>query len=88
MLAPEFRILEQEREQRRHQRLEMTISTLNQEKALIEGRSLAKAHDMRAFTGRDIYRMLVVEQGWTPDAYETWLAQLLVVTLLNASVRA
>ena len=35
-------------------------------------------------TSRDPYRMLVVERGWTPDAYERWLADTLVRTLLKA----
>jgi len=34
------------------------------------------------YTGRDIYRMLVEDGGWTPDRYQTWLAQ----TLLDALV--
>jgi hypothetical protein len=34
------------------------------------------------FIGRDIYRMLVIEQGWTSEEYEKWLAELLVNTLI------
>jgi hypothetical protein len=33
------------------------------------------------FTGRDIYRMFVLERGWTSDAYEEWLANTLIQTL-------
>ncbi len=29
-------------------------------------------------TGRDIFRMLVRERGWSPQQYETWLANTLV----------
>ena len=83
VLSPEFKILEQERERRRYKRLEATVQTIHQEQALKKDISLAKAHDVLwALTGRDIYRMLVIEQNWTSDAYETYLAQLLVVTLL------
>jgi AcrR family transcriptional regulator len=35
------------------------------------------------FTGRDVYRMLVVERGWTSDAYERWLSGTLVRALLK-----
>jgi len=36
-----------------------------------------------ALTSYDVYRMLVVEQGWEPARYETWLAQLLIQHLLQ-----
>ncbi len=62
----------------------MTIKVIEQEKSLIRGLSIAKAHDILwAFTGRDMYRMLVMEQGWTSDEYESWLAQLLIKMLLE-----
>jgi hypothetical protein len=35
------------------------------------------------YTGRDIYRTLVIEAGWTPDEYETWLSQTLVEALVS-----
>ena len=34
------------------------------------------------FTSRDVYRMLVREQGWSPSDYESWLADTLVKTLM------
>ena len=84
VLAPELKILEQEREQRRHKRLELTIKVIEQERSLKRNLTIAKAHDILwAFTGRDMYRMLVVEQGWTSDAYENWLAHLLITMLLE-----
>jgi AcrR family transcriptional regulator len=33
-------------------------------------------------TGRDVYRMLVVERRWSPAAYEAWLSAALARTLL------
>ena len=33
------------------------------------------------YTSRDIYRMLVVDSGWTADRYEEWLAATLVEAL-------
>ncbi|MBY0292694.1 MAG: TetR/AcrR family transcriptional regulator [Alphaproteobacteria bacterium] len=84
ILAPEFKELEQERERRRYQRLERTIQMMATENSLIKGLNLSKIRDVLwAFTGRDLYRMLVIEQGWTSDEYEEWLAQLLVKTLIG-----
>jgi AcrR family transcriptional regulator len=43
---------------------------------------LEKVRDLIwAFTGRDLYRMLVVERGWTPDEYENWLGETLIGAL-------
>lgn len=33
-----------------------------------------------ALTGYDLYGMLVVEQHWEPERYETWLAQHLLAS--------
>jgi AcrR family transcriptional regulator len=84
VLAPEFKELEKEKEMRRYNRQEVTIKAMVREKSLAKGLSLNKARDILwAFTGRDIYRMFVVEQGWTSEEYEKWLAQLLINTLIG-----
>ena len=83
VLAPEFKELEKEREMRRYARQEVTIKAMAKEKSLSKNFSVNKARDILwAFTGRDMYRMLVVEQGWTSEEYEQWLAQLLANTLI------
>ena len=83
MLAPEFKKLEKEREERRYKRLEASVKKRAKENALLKGLTLKKAHDILwAFTGRDMYRMFVIERGWTSDEYEQWLAQLLIKSLL------
>jgi hypothetical protein len=33
-----------------------------------------------------MYRMFVVEQGWTSEEYEKWLAQLLIKTLIGEGI--
>ncbi len=54
------------------------------EKAFKESVTFSKIRDIHwAFTGRDFYRMLVVERGWSSDEYEKWLADLLIQTLLS-----
>ena len=43
---------------------------------------LAKVRDvMWMYTGRDIYRMFVLECGWSSDEYEDWLARTLIRAL-------
>ncbi|MBI2707013.1 MAG: TetR/AcrR family transcriptional regulator [Proteobacteria bacterium] len=84
ILAPEFKEFEKERELRRYKRQEESVKMIVQEGALLKGLTLSKARDILwALTGRDMYRMFVVEQGWTSEEYETWLAQLLVKTLIE-----
>ena len=84
VLAPEFKEFEKEREMRRYHRQEVTIQAMVREKSLAKGLSITKARDILwAFTGRDLYRMFVIEQRWTSKEYEKWLAQLLIKTLLG-----
>lgn len=84
VLAPEFKTLEQEKEQLRYIYQEESVKRLMQEKTLIKGLSFTKARAILwAFTGRDMYRMFVVQQGWSSDEYEKWLGQLLIKTLLE-----
>lgn len=84
VLAPEFKELEKEREMRRYDRQEVTIKAMVREKSLAKGLSEARARDILwAFTGRDMYRMLVVEQGWASEEYEKWLVKLLINNLMD-----
>src|SRR5581483_9895030 len=78
VLSPEFKELERERERRRHERQEVTINAMAEEHSLAKDMSMNRARDILwLFTGRDTYRMLVIEQGWTSEEYEKWLADLL-----------
>ena len=36
-----------------------------------------------ALTGRDLYRMLVLERGWSSNDYEKWLGNMLAQILLK-----
>lgn len=48
-----------------------------------KGLSVEKARRLLwMYTSRDIYRLLVLEGGFTPDEYETWLAQTLLTALV------
>lgn len=84
VLAPEFKELEKERELRRYTRQEVTIKAMVKENSLMEGLDPTKARDILwALTGRDMYRMFVIEQGWSSDEYEKWLTQLLILSLVG-----
>lgn len=84
VLAPEFKEQQKEREDRRYLRQEEFVKTLMQEKALLTNLNFAQARDLFwTFTGRDIYRMLVIERGWTSEEYEKWLSQTLITQLLK-----
>lgn len=86
VLAPEFKELEKEKEKRRYERQAVTIQAMVKEKSLRVGLSANIARDILwGFTGRDLYRMFVVERGWTSDAYEKWLADQLISTLLGVT---
>jgi AcrR family transcriptional regulator len=70
--------------------LENTRRVLQEKRARLVFRSnpalrelgLEKVRDVIwSLTSRDLYRMLVVERGWTPEAYEQWLAETLIRTL-------
>lgn len=83
VLSPEFKELEKEREMRRHDRQEVTISAMAKENSLAQGMNVSRARDLLwVFTGRDIYRMLVIERGWSSEEYEKWLAELLANILI------
>jgi hypothetical protein len=84
VLAPEFKEFEKEREIRRYNRQEVTLRAMSEEKSLATGLSMTKARDILwAFTGRDMYRMFVLERGWTSGEYEKWLAEMLIRALVN-----
>ena len=80
--SPELKTLEQEGEKMRFERQEGTIKLLSQNKLLAPGLNIRPARDILwALTGREIYRMLVMEHGWSSDEYEKWLANELVKAL-------
>ena len=82
-VAPELADLAQQVEARRRQNQARLIVSLRERGMLHPGLSFEEATDVLwALTSYDVYRMLVVEQRWEPERYETWLAQLLVQHLL------
>jgi AcrR family transcriptional regulator len=82
-VAPELADLAQQVEVRRRQNQARLIAFLREKGTLTPFLSFEEATDILwALTSYDLYRMLVVEQRWEPERYETWLAQLLIQHLL------
>jgi AcrR family transcriptional regulator len=83
-VAPELADVARQIEARRRQNQARLIASLSEQGALRPGLSFEEATDVLwALTSYDLYRMLVVERGWKPARYETWLAQLLIQHLLQ-----
>jgi AcrR family transcriptional regulator len=84
ILSPEFKKLQNEKEQRRYQRLASPLKKMHAENLLKDDLKTTKALDIFwALTGRDMYRLLVIDRDWTSDDYEQWLAETLATTLLE-----
>ena len=83
-VAPELADVARQIEARRRQNQARLIASLSEQGALRPGLSFEEATDVLwALTSYDVYRMLVVERGWKPARYETWLAQFLIQLLLQ-----
>src|SRR6266536_1183226 len=85
VVAPELAKLEQQRERLRYERQERMIISLRDAGRLRPGLDSTTARDIFwMLTGRDVYRMLVRERGWSSQKYQNWLADALVQSLLTA----
>jgi AcrR family transcriptional regulator len=70
-------------ERRRRQRQAGLIGLLRQQGNLSADRTDEEATDeMWALSSFDLYHLLVLQRGWTPDQYETWLGEMLAERLL------
>ena len=84
VVAPELKLLEQEREDRRYHRQKEAVEKMAAKGQLAKGMSIDDARDILwTYTGRDLYRLLVIERGWSPDKYEQWLAGQLQLALIH-----
>jgi AcrR family transcriptional regulator len=83
VVAPELAKLEQQREDLRYERQEIMIISLREAASLRPALNHRTARDILwMLTGRDVYRMLVRERGWSPQEYQHWVADALVQSLL------
>ena len=89
VVAPELARLEQQRECLRYERQERMIVSLRDAGRLRPDLDYTSARDIFwMLTGRDIYRMLVRERGWSSQKYQDWLADTLVRSLLGPQRRS
>src|SRR5580700_10349242 len=89
VVAPELAKLEQERECLRYERQERMIISLRDAGRLQPAHDHATARDIFwMLTGRDVYRMLVRERGWSSQKYQDWLADTLLRSLLGPQRRS
>jgi AcrR family transcriptional regulator len=76
--------LAQQIEARRRQRQAYLITDLREQGVLRNDLSLREGIDVLwSLTSYDMYRMLVIKQGWDASRYESWLTDLLVEHLLQ-----
>lgn len=88
VVAPELAKLEQQRECLRYERQERMIVSLRDAGSLRPDLDYTTARDIFwMLSGRDIYRMLVRERGWSSQKYQDWLADTLVRSLLRTGRR-
>jgi len=77
-LSPELKNMEKEREERRYKRQEETLTSIANQNEFKDTIDLTKARDILwAFTGRDLFRLLVLERKWSLEEYEKWVAESL-----------
>lgn len=82
--SPALRKLEEEFEQVRLEMQEQRVRLLFDQKKARPGLTLDEARRVLwMYTSREVYRMLVVEGGWSRERYRAWLRE----TLLKALVK-
>lgn len=83
--SPALRKMEQEFERLRYEMQAQRLQLLFDSGKARAGLSLDEARRiMWMYTSRDVYRMLVIESGWTPDRYQQWLSRTLIEGLVRA----
>jgi TetR/AcrR family transcriptional regulator, regulator of cefoperazone and chloramphenicol sensitivity len=83
VVLPELEAIEREKECGRYEAQAQTIAILVQSGLLKPGLEEKEARDIFwTLTARDVYRMLVVERGWSSDRYEHWLGDAIVAALV------
>jgi AcrR family transcriptional regulator len=83
VVAPELAAMVRARERERYDGQGHTIELMVEQRRLRPELDALAARDVLwALTGRETYRLLVIERKWSPDRYERWLGTLLQAALL------
>jgi AcrR family transcriptional regulator len=86
VVAPELAAMEREREDRRRDQQAPLILALAETGSLRADLDTDAAHDVLwALTSRDIYRLFVIERGWSSTQYEDWLAEAIAREILASA---
>ena len=86
VVVPELARLERERECDRYEVQAKLIEQLAHSKRLRVDLNKKRAQDILwMLTSRDVYRMMVNEQGWSSEEFEIWLKKTLVESLVAGS---
>jgi AcrR family transcriptional regulator len=84
-LDAEIRALAQESGAQRLRGMRILAGTLTDRNALKPGLTAAEAADILwLLNDPAVYHRLVIEQGWTPDRYQDWLAETFIGLLIPA----
>lgn len=87
--APALQQIEEEFEQARYAMQHERLRQLFAAGRAKPGISIDEARRILwLYTSRDVYRMLVVNGGWTHDRYQGWLSQTLVEALVDGTRNA
>jgi AcrR family transcriptional regulator len=88
VVAPELAAMDRERERERYDGQGSTIRLMVDQGRLRADLDAPAARDVLwALTGREPYRLLVIEREWSSDRYERWLGELLQAALLTPAAR-
>jgi len=83
-VSPVLRKIEQEFEHTRYDMQEDRIRRLFAARRAKKGLSVDDARRILwMYTSRDVYRMLVIDGGWTPQYYQDWLSDTLLSMLVE-----
>lgn len=86
VLGPELARIENESRCCHRSEQEMHVRFLLHGRRLKDDITMEMALDVFwCLTGRDVYRMLVQERGWSGETYAKWLYEMLVCSLLSHS---
>jgi AcrR family transcriptional regulator len=89
VVAPELAAMARKRERERYDGQGSTIHLMVEQHRLRADLDAPAARDVLwALTGREPYRLLTIERGWSSDRYERWLGGLLQAALLAPAPRA
>ena len=82
--SPSLRKLEQEFERLRFEMQERRVRLLFEQRKARKGLTLEEARRILwMYTSREVYRLLVVEGGWSSDRYQEWLRETLLAALVE-----